>query len=424
MKKILRKMNYAIVPLMVLALVLAGFAYISPNEASAARSSALIVNHNSATLDGIPSEYIERAKSNYRMFYGHTSHGSQIMTGLDMIERENDFYRYHEWGNESGSMYITEDGGIDLGHNGDTGWADVTRDRLNEDSSINMVMWSWCAGVSDNTVEGINTYLNTMNQLEMDYPNVTFVYMTGHLWSGYTGTKANLEARNQQIRDYARNNNKVLYDFADIETYDPNGTAHTNDTDACQWCTEWCSTHSCPTCSSCAHSHCFNCYRKGQAFWWMMAKLAGWGGGSTDNGTNYDIGLANRLSGRILLQVEENGEAWYVYPGDKKKYYLGRPEDAFDIMRFLGLGITNDNLSKIPTYDNNIWTANRDIIDRVRGYILLQVELNGEAWYTSPVNERRYYMGRPADAFQLMRNLGLGITNSNLDKIETGEINR
>ncbi|MDY7031955.1 MAG: dockerin type I domain-containing protein, partial [Thermodesulfobacteriota bacterium] len=44
----------------------------------------------------------------------------------------------------------------------------------------------------------------------------------------------------------------------------------------CGWCSEWCDTNDCPTCSSCAHSHCFNCYQKGKAFWWMVARLAGW----------------------------------------------------------------------------------------------------------------------------------------------------
>jgi len=34
----------------------------------------------------------------------------------------------------------------------------------------NVVIWSWCGGVSDNTRKGINTYLNAMNQLEQTYP--------------------------------------------------------------------------------------------------------------------------------------------------------------------------------------------------------------------------------------------------------------
>ena len=54
--------------------------------------------------------------------------------------------------------------------------------------------------------------------------------------------------------------------------------------------------------------------------------------------------LEERLAGRILLQVEEHGEAWYVDPLDHKRYFLGRPEDAFALMRAKGLGITNADL--------------------------------------------------------------------------------
>lgn len=30
------------------------------------------------------------------------------------------------------------------------------------------------------------------------------------------------------------------------------------------------------------------------------------------------------LSGKILLQVEDRGEAWYVNPANLKRYYLGQ----------------------------------------------------------------------------------------------------
>ena len=129
---------------------------------------------------------------------------------------------------------------------------------------------------------------------------------------------------------------------------------------------------------------------------------------------------AERLSGRILLQVEEQGEAWYVNPADHKRYYLGKPRDAWNIMRALGLGITDANLARISTYNNNDWTTDRNILKYVEGRILIQTELNGEAWYVSPVNDKRYYMGRPADAFQLMRNLGLGVSNQDLAQIAIG----
>ena len=61
--------------------------------------------------------------------------------------------------------------------------------------------------------------------------------------------------------------------------------------------------------------------------------------------------LVSRLRGRIVLQVESRGEAWYIYPVDGKRYYLANGEAAYQIMRFLSLGITNDNLRKIGVGD-------------------------------------------------------------------------
>ncbi|MBN1778614.1 MAG: fibronectin type III domain-containing protein [Candidatus Buchananbacteria bacterium] len=60
-----------------------------------------------------------------------------------------------------------------------------------------------------------------------------------------------------------------------------------------------------------------------------------------------DQALVNRLRGRILLQVEQNGEAWYINPKDGKRYYLKNGDEAYKIMRFLSLGITNSDLRKI-----------------------------------------------------------------------------
>ncbi|MFH1030226.1 MAG: hypothetical protein V1770_03135 [bacterium] len=49
--------------------------------------------------------------------------------------------------------------------------------------------------------------------------------------------------------------------------------------------------------------------------------------------------LAGRLKGKILLQVESKGEAWYVHPDNEKRYLLGKPADAFKVMQDLGLGL-------------------------------------------------------------------------------------
>lgn len=117
-----------------------------------------------------------------------------------------------------------------------------------------------------------------------------------------------------------------------------------------------------------------------------------------------------RVSGRILLQVEDAGQAWYVYPGDQQRYYLGRPGDALAIMRRLGLGVSNQDFNAMQTFAPA----------RLAGRILLKVEDAGQAYYVNPDNLRLSYLGKPGDALAIMRELGLGITNLDLEKIPLG----
>lgn len=179
--------------------------------------------------------------------------------------------------------------------------------------------------------------------------------------------------------------------------------------------------------------------------------------------------LEETLKGKVILEVEKAGEAWYVNPATLKRHYLGKPDDAFSLMRNLGHGIKNEDLNKIPvaemnmstccdddgdglsvyfesafgTNKNNIDTDNDSYDDKseiLNGYnpagagtlgwdldfakiqagkVLLQVEENGEAWYVSPDDNRRYFLGRPIDAFNVMRFLGLGISNQDIALIST-----
>lgn len=119
----------------------------------------------------------------------------------------------------------------------------------------------------------------------------------------------------------------------------------------------------------------------------------------------------NIAKGYIYLQVEEHGEAWYVYPGDGKRYYLGRPEDAFTVMQKLALGATHDYLVNTTTFPK-----------RLSGTILLDTGAHGEAYYIYPGDLKKYYLGRPTDAFAIMRNLGKGITNADIMSVSVGDI--
>lgn len=125
------------------------------------------------------------------------------------------------------------------------------------------------------------------------------------------------------------------------------------------------------------------------------------------------------LAGKILLQVESVGEAWYVLPDSQLRVYLGRPAQAFAVMRDYGLGIKSSDLELF---------LKDSFPQKLSGRILLAVEKNGEAYYINPDDLKAHYLGRPADAFKVMRDLGLGISNEDLiyipsrDSFSPGEI--
>ena len=67
----------------------------------------------------------------------------------------------------------------------------------------------------------------------------------------------------------------------------------------------------------------------------------------------------------------------------------------------------------VSNIDNNL-------VKRLKGYILLQVENHGEAWYINPLSEKKFYLKDGAAAYVMLRKFGLGIKNNDLAKIPVG----
>lgn len=301
-----------------LLIVLIGFSLCS--SVSIVAAEPVIINHTCTNITQIPQSVIERAKDVLHIAYGHTSHGSQLTDGMTGLV---DFANNGGLGlNLPDNIFQWNQGGTggaldlhDYAMAGDAGyypqWVNNTRTYLGAPNPItgrgtnpdhpdtNVIIWSWCGQVGDKYVAGTlySEYLTPMTQLETDYPGVFFVYMTGHVDIGTDQNNvdylvdANNKAANQAIRDFCTANDKILYDFADIERYDPDGTYYEFVHDDCDyyssvggtflgnWAIEWQNSHTQGvdwyTCSS-AHTQPLNANRKAYAAWWLWARLGGW----------------------------------------------------------------------------------------------------------------------------------------------------
>lgn len=251
-------------------------------------NSAIIIDHNCTDLSQIPDTWIDQVKT-MSIHYAHTSHGEQLTVGLERIEAIDPKYSvaigYSTLPVESGAFCIFD------GQSGETyiephlywdseeGRAD-TNSVLSNNPTITASMWAWCCQQDWNEEADTQRYLDAMSVLEADNPGVTFIYMTGNA-QGTWGGGYNRFLRNNQIRDYCQANNKVLFDFADIDSW-YNGEQSTYQYAGLTVPVEHSHYHG----DEAGHTTYESCGQKGKAFWWMMARLAGWDPGTITTTTS------------------------------------------------------------------------------------------------------------------------------------------
>ncbi len=297
-----------------------------------------IIDHRHIDLTQIPEQYITTAKANLKVRYFRRSHGSQLdVGGMAALRRYSDdynnLYAYNSTGANNEMYFSTLWNSLDFEN--DT-WYSVTRAYLNaaENADINVVMWAWSSYFYDMDV---NQYLTDMESLISEYgPGgtanrsvpVTFIFQTA------CGQKSNTRnepvyTKNQLVREHCINKNRILFDFNDLECYDPDGNyfgdgasdgSYTNirklnddlayNSDSTNvsvwsgggnWGIEWMNRNPnaeltklsadniCTTCEHSMGTHegetkdnsRLHCVLKGRAAWWMWAVLAGWEDGGT-----------------------------------------------------------------------------------------------------------------------------------------------
>ena len=295
----------------------------------------VIIDHQCMDITQIPQAAIEQAKANLHIAYGHTSHGSQLTTGMDGLVtfmnglgHPTDLYAYNN-GGAGGALDLRDYYGDFPGGAGDLGdavWATATADYLDDPANweVNVIIWAWC-GQANTTEENINLYLSQMSALEASYPDVRFVYMTDH--TDGTGLEGNMHVRNQQIRGYCIAYGKILYDFEDIESYNLDGTYFGDQycDDYCaytggNWANQWANAHvedvEWYDCLS-AHSRPVNANQKAYAAWWLWARLGGWAGPGVPDTTKPQVSNAsaqNSTTVRVVYNEAMTDDADLVDP--------------------------------------------------------------------------------------------------------------
>lgn len=68
-----------------------------------------------------------------------------------------------------------------------------------------------------------------------------------------------------------------------------------------------------------------------------------------DEHPQIDMGFAMKHAGKFFLQVQENGELWYITPNGQKVFVGKTPEEMLRFVESRAIGITNEDLKKFPT---------------------------------------------------------------------------
>ena len=219
---------------------------------TATAQTATVANHYATNLAVIPDAALIPA-SNLRMDLRRASVGGNISDGLDALQSENAKYNRSRWifynrGNPDWQTKVDE-------------FVSFTIDSA---SNYDVLSMKFC--FIDPTAS-FSYYRDKMLWLESNYSGKRFIWWTIPI---ETSGNTDRQSFNDSVRTYANANGKLLFDIADIESCDTSGVKQVDGSNCEIMRSEWTSDG--------GHLNAAGAQRVASAFWWLMAKIAGWDG--------------------------------------------------------------------------------------------------------------------------------------------------
>lgn len=162
-----------------------------------------------------------------KWYFAHASVGANMMDGIsDLHEMDKELYAFHGESAEKTASTKTQ-GGVIYEHNrGNPGWK-AKFDRF--DSCVSNGWHFPTTNIAMNKLCYIDQrasfkyYLHSMTNLEAAFPQTVFVYTTMPLMTNEDTDNFLRDAFNERLREWTRQNGRVLFDIADIEAHGLDG---------------------------------------------------------------------------------------------------------------------------------------------------------------------------------------------------------
>ncbi|MBI2899540.1 MAG: hypothetical protein HYY17_05105 [Planctomycetes bacterium] len=224
----------------------------------------------------IPQEWLDRGRK-LRVLFGHQSVGGNVIEGLAALAESKPARYAIEVGSGVEPAWFDEHSGLldfEVGENENPrGKIDHFRRKLSKEgfgkkADVATMKLCWVDfGESETEAKAVfERHRETMASLAKEFPKVRLVWWTAPLADG--GNRGR-HAYNRLVREHCRARDAVLFDLADIESHDPQGKEHLEDgVPAIQPKYTEDGGHLNGTAQG----------RVARAFWWLLARIAGWSG--------------------------------------------------------------------------------------------------------------------------------------------------